>query len=83
MQPFPQDPVKRTGLRLSIKAVVFGALGALSLLAAGQYGWEALESWSVYSRALEQREFSAAADKFIKGTYVILLERLATDNGFG
>jgi methyl-accepting chemotaxis protein len=80
MQPFPKDTVKRTGLRLSIKAVVFGALGALSLLAAGKYGWEALESSGVYSRALEQKEFSAAADKFIKGTYAILLERLATDN---
>jgi methyl-accepting chemotaxis protein len=80
MLPFPKNPAKRSGLRLSIKTVVFGALGALALLAAGKYGWEALQSWGVYSRALEQREFSAATDKFIKGTYAILLERLATDN---
>ena len=80
MQSVAGDPVKRTGFHLTIKVVVLGALGALALLAVGKFGWEALQSWRTYSRSLEQREFSAATDQFIKGTYSILLERLTTDN---
>jgi methyl-accepting chemotaxis protein len=66
--------------RFTIKTIVFGALGALALLAVGKIGWEASQSWQAYLRALDQREFSAAADQFIKGTYDVLLERLTTDN---
>ena len=80
----PQPPrgaaASRRGARLTIKTVVFSALGALAVMAIGKIGWEAQQGWSAYSRALDQRSFSASADQFIKGTYVILLERLATDN---
>ncbi|HUI97903.1 MAG TPA: HAMP domain-containing methyl-accepting chemotaxis protein [Xanthobacteraceae bacterium] len=65
---------------MTIKTVVFSALGALAMMAVGKFTWEAQDSWRAYSRALDQRSFSASADQFIKGTYVILLERLATDN---
>ena len=70
----------RKGIRLTIKTVVFSALGALALIIVATFGWGALQSWQAYSHAVDQREFSAAADRFIKGTYEILLERLATDN---
>ncbi len=63
-----------------IKTIVLGAVGALALLAVANFGWEASQGWQTYARAADQHAFSAAADRFIKGTYAILLERLATDS---
>ncbi len=79
-QPKSGTPARTHRLRLNITTVVFVSLGALDFLAIAKFGWEASQSWQDYSRAQEQRESSAAADLFIKGTYEILLERLATDN---
>jgi hypothetical protein len=70
----------RPGRRLTIKIVVFSALGALGAIAVAKFGWEAAQSWNAYARTADQREFNAAADQFINGVYEILLERLATDN---
>jgi methyl-accepting chemotaxis protein len=78
-QPKRQS-TSRHGIRLSIKTIVFGALGALAFLAIGKFGWEARSSWQAYANAVDQRGFNSAADQFIKGTYDILLERLTTDN---
>ena len=66
--------------RLTIKALLFAILGAFVLLIAGKFGWEASRTWESESRALDQREFDAAANKFVKGIYEILLVRLATNN---
>jgi hypothetical protein len=66
--------------RLTIKVVVFTALIALASLIVGKFGIEASKSFDVYSRALAQREFDAAANRFVKGIYDTLLERLTTNN---
>jgi methyl-accepting chemotaxis protein len=71
----------KTGFRLTIKTLVFGALGALALLAIGKYGWEANASWQAYTRTVDQREFDAGANRFIAGLFEVLMERLATNNG--
>ena len=68
------------GSRLTIKLVVFSALAALGLLIVGKFGIEASKSWDVYSRALAQSEFDASANRFVKGIYDVLLERLTTNN---
>ena len=68
------------GSRLTIKAVVFVSLAALAILLVGKFGWEASKSWRAYARALDQREFDAAANRFVKGIYETLLERLVTNN---
>jgi methyl-accepting chemotaxis protein len=71
-----------SGLRsvFTIKLVVFGAIAVLASLIVGKFGWEATKSWSAYTRAADQREFDAAANRLIKGVYEILLERLTTNN---
>jgi methyl-accepting chemotaxis protein len=66
--------------RLTIKVVVFSALAALTLLIVGKFGIDASQSWKAYSRVSAQSEFDAAANRFIKGIYETLLERLATNN---
>ena len=66
MQQVKRAAVSRKGLRLTIKIVLFCALGLLASLAVGEFGWQALKSWQAYSRAHEQRGFTAAADQFIK-----------------
>ena len=73
--------VSSAGLRLSIRTIVFGALGALSLLAVGKFGWEASRSRDAYARTVDQREFDKGANQFITGLFEVLMERLFTNNG--
>ena len=49
-----------TGFRLSIRIVVFGALGALGLLAVGKFGWEASRSRDAYARTVDRTRALAA-----------------------
>jgi len=78
--PSQSAAAQRTKSFLTIKTVVFGAIGALALTAVGKFGYEGYDSWQTYSRAGEQRLFDSAANQFITGTYDILLERLNTNN---
>jgi methyl-accepting chemotaxis protein len=79
-QPKRQS-TSRTGFRLSIKTIIFGALGALALLAVGKFGWEASGSWQAYTRTVDQREFDKGTNQLITGLFEVLMERLFTNNG--
>ena len=76
-----RQPASRTGFRLSIKTIIFGALGALALLAVGKFGWEASGSWQAYTRTVDQREFDKGTNQLIAGLFEVLMERLFTNNG--
>jgi methyl-accepting chemotaxis protein len=78
----PASTPETSGLRsiFTIKLVVFGSIAILAALIVGQLGWDASRSWSAYARIADQRAFDGAANKFIKGIYEILLERLNTNN---
>ena len=50
--------------KMTIKRVLFGALGALSLLGAATLGWQANQDWAGYQRAADSREFDRGANQF-------------------
>jgi hypothetical protein len=81
MEQPKRHSVSSTGFRLSIRIVVFGALGALGLLAVGKFGWEASRARDAYARTVDQREFDKGANQFITGLFEVLMERLFTNNG--
>src|SRR5690349_11673595 len=80
MHQIKRESAPRKGVRMTVKAVVFGAVGALALLTIGMGVVQSLRSWEAYSRAVDQQSFNAASDQFIKGTYSMLLERVVTDS---
>jgi methyl-accepting chemotaxis protein len=67
--------------RASIKTVVFAALGVLALLFVASIVWKGKSTFSAYSTAVAQKEFDRGANRFIKGLFEVLMERLATNNG--
>jgi len=67
--------------RTSIKTVVFAALGVLAVLFVASIVWKGKSTFSAYSTALAQKEFDRGANRFIKGLFEVLMERLATNNG--
>src|SRR5262245_54729730 len=81
---FPMSSTKidnaQAGFRLTIKALVFGSLGAIALMAIGKFAWEANGRWQSYTLTVDQREFDAGANRFIAGLFEVLMERLATNN---
>jgi methyl-accepting chemotaxis protein len=65
----------------SIKTILFAALGLLVLLFAATIVWKATTTWSTYNTAIGQKQFDRGANRFIKGLFEVLMERLATNNG--
>jgi methyl-accepting chemotaxis protein len=70
----------RIASRLTIKRVVFGSVGLLSVIIIGMLGWQAATDWSDYRRAADQQEFDRGANRFITGLFEVLMERVATNN---
>ena len=66
---------------LSIRTMLLSAIGALSLLAMGAFGWNAVGAWQRYEAANHAQEFDAGVNKFITGLFEVLMERLYTNNG--
>jgi methyl-accepting chemotaxis protein len=67
--------------RTSIKKVLFAALGFLAVLFVATIVWKTTGIWSTYSAASGQKQFDRGANRFIKGLFEVLIERLATNNG--
>jgi len=67
--------------RTSIKTVLFAALGVLAVLFVASIVWKGKSTFSAYSTAVAQKEFDRGANRFIKGLFEVLMERLATNNG--
>src|SRR5258707_15645346 len=67
--------------RTSIKTVLFAALGLLAVLFVASIVWKGKTAFSAYSAAVEQKSFDEGANRFIKGLFEVLMERLATNNG--
>ena len=65
---------------ISIKWIVLAAIMSITAAFSGIVGWGILQSWSVYRAAQEQQQFDLGANRFIKGLYEVLLERLASNN---
>jgi methyl-accepting chemotaxis protein len=65
----------------SIKTVLFGALGLLAILFAVSIIWKGQTTFVAYTTAVGQKEFDQGANRFIKGLFEVLMERLATNNG--
>ncbi len=65
----------------SVKTVLFVALSLLAALFVGSIAWKGLTSLAVYRSALVQQDFDQGANRFIKGLFEVLMERLATNNG--
>jgi methyl-accepting chemotaxis protein len=65
----------------SVKTVLFAALGLLAALFVGSIVWKGKTTLSAYSTAIGQKSFDEGANRFIKGLFEVLIERLATNNG--
>ena len=65
----------------SVKTVLFVALSLLAALFVGSIAWKGLTSFAVYRSELVQQDFDQGANRFIKGLFEVLMERLATNNG--
>ena len=65
----------------SIKTVLFAALGLLGVLFVAAVIWKGKSTLANYTSAVGQQEFDQGANRFIKGLFEVLMERLATNNG--
>jgi methyl-accepting chemotaxis protein len=65
----------------SIKTVLFAALGVLVVLFVTAIAWKGQSTFSAYKTAIAQENFDQGANRFIKGLFEVLMERLATNNG--
>src|SRR3974390_3390103 len=65
---------------ISIKWIVLAAIMSITTAFSGIVGWGILQSWSAYRAAQEQQQFDLGANRFVKGLYEVLLERLASNN---
>ena len=74
----PNNPSRA---KRSIKTILFAAFGLLAVLFVATVVWKTTTIWSTYSAAIGQRQFDRGANRFIKGLYEVLIERLATNNG--
>jgi len=61
----------------SVKTVLFVALSLLAALFVGSIVWKGLTTLAVYRSALVQQDFDQGANRFIKGLFEVLMERLA------
>lgn len=64
----------------SIKALLFAAIGCLSVLSVAPLGWMALAAWQGYREAITQKELDAGGNRLITGLYEMFLERVDTNN---
>jgi len=67
--------------KTSIKTVLFAALVLLVVLFVVSIVWKGKTAFSAYSTAIGQKDFDQGANRFIKGLFEVLMERLATNNG--
>ena len=67
--------------KTSIKTVLFAALGVLVVLFVSSIVWKGKSTFSAYSTAIGQKDFDQGGNRFIKGLFEVLMERLATNNG--
>ena len=65
----------------SVKTVLFAVFGLLAALFVGSVVWKGTATFSAYSAAVGQKNFDQGANRFIKGLFEVLMERLATNNG--
>jgi len=65
----------------SVKTVMFAAFGLLATLFVASIVWKGKTTYSAYSAAVGQKDFDEGANRFIKGLFEVLMERLATNNG--
>ena len=65
----------------SIKTVLFAALGLLAVLFVAAIIWKGSATLVTYTSAVAQKDFDRGANRFIKGLFEVLMERLATNNG--
>ncbi|MBB5694274.1 methyl-accepting chemotaxis protein [Muricoccus pecuniae] len=65
---------------LSIRASLLGAVTALSVLAAGAFGWLVARDTAALHEAEAAREADQGANRFAAGLFEVLMERLATNN---
>ncbi len=70
----------KEGRGVSIKWIVLAAIMSITMAFIGIVGWDISQSWSVYRAAQEQQQFDLGTNRFIKGLYEVLLERLAVNN---
>ena len=84
---FEDSPVNTTApknvssAQKSVKTVLFAVLGLLGALFVGSIVWKGNATFSAYSSAVGQKNFDQGANRFIKGLFEVLMERLATNNG--
>jgi methyl-accepting chemotaxis protein len=74
------DPRRKTSTRLmgTIEFLLLSSLCAAALIALAAA--EGIRSWLAYATAIEQRQFDAATNQYVRGIYEILLERVETNN---
>jgi methyl-accepting chemotaxis protein len=74
-------PQNGSSAQKSIKTVLFAVLGLLGALFVASIVWKGNATFSAYSSAVGQKNFDQGANRFIKGLFEVLMERLATNNG--
>jgi len=75
------DPKNPSSAKKSIKTVLFSALGLLAMLFVAAITWKGNATLATYAAAVGQKEFDRGGNRFIKGLFEVLMERLATNNG--
>jgi methyl-accepting chemotaxis protein len=70
-----------TRSKRSIKTILIGAVGALSIMLCGTLTWSGLESWRDHARLTELESVNSAGNRLITGVFEVLMERLAANNG--
>jgi methyl-accepting chemotaxis protein len=65
----------------SVKIVLFAALGLLASASVASIVWKGKTALAAHSTAVAQKDFDEGANRFIKGLFEVLMERLATNNG--
>jgi methyl-accepting chemotaxis protein len=65
---------------ISIKWIILAAIICMMGLLGATTGWHLFQWWGTYRTATEQREFDLGANRFVRGLYEVLLERLETNN---
>jgi hypothetical protein len=73
-------PVARYVSKISVKWIILVAILCVTGLLAANTSWTFYQSWGAYRAAIDRREFDLATNRFIKGLYAVLLERLETNN---
>lgn len=73
-------PLSHAPSKKKCTTALFTVLGLLTTLSTIAVLWQAKTTYFTYLAAREQHEFDLAANRFIKGLFEVLMERLATNN---